>query len=119
MSVITSEHYFGSNILKSLTDTPDLIKAKEDKVKKVMDEWKSGKLKTPAGKTVTDRKQAIAIALSEAGLSKAGYTDSELDELIGEHKQLVKVLKSPQHSDDVKEAKKQENELKEYEKDIK
>jgi len=46
------------------------------KVKKVMDEWKSGKLKSSSGDKVTNQKQAIAIALSEAGLSKA-----EVDEI--------------------------------------
>lgn len=40
------------------------------KMKKVMDEWKSGKLKSSSGDKVTDQKQAIAIAYSEAGLSK-------------------------------------------------
>ena len=37
------------------------------------------------------------------------------DELIKEHKNLVKVLKSKDHKDDMKEAKKQEKELKDYE----
>jgi hypothetical protein len=36
------------------------------KVKKVMGEYKSGKLKTSSGKKVTNRKQAIAIALNKA-----------------------------------------------------
>jgi hypothetical protein len=41
------------------------------KVGKVMKEFKSGKLKSGgSGKKVTNKKQAIAIALSEAGLSK-------------------------------------------------
>lgn len=40
------------------------------KVKKVMDEWKNGTLKSSSGSVVTDQKQAIAIAMSEAGLSK-------------------------------------------------
>lgn len=45
---------------------------KQAKVKKVMDEWKQGTLKTSAGEIVGADKQkvAIAIALSEAGLSK-------------------------------------------------
>lgn len=42
---------------------------KQDKVAKVMHEWKQGKL-TSHGKVVEDYDQAIAIALSEAGLSK-------------------------------------------------
>jgi hypothetical protein len=41
-------------------------KAKQAKVKKVMDEWKSGSLKSSSGKKVTSQKQGIAIALSEA-----------------------------------------------------
>jgi hypothetical protein len=42
------------------------------KVKKVMDEWKEGDLKSGSkkGPAVTNKKQAIAIALSEAGKSK-------------------------------------------------
>lgn len=37
------------------------------------------------------------------------------DELIQEHKRLVAVLRSPSHQDDLEEAKKQEEELEEYE----
>ena len=40
------------------------------KVKKVMEEFKAGKLKSSSGQKVTNPKQAIAIGLSEAGLSK-------------------------------------------------
>jgi len=36
-------------------------------IKKVMEEWKDGKLKSsPTGKKVTSHKQAVAIAISEA-----------------------------------------------------
>ena len=41
----------------------------QKKVGKVLGEYKSGKLKS-GGKKVTNRKQAIAIAMSEAGMSK-------------------------------------------------
>ena len=47
------------------------MNAKKAKIKKVMDEWKSGKLKSSSGKKVTSQKQAVAIALSEA--RKAGH----------------------------------------------
>jgi len=40
------------------------------KVKKVMGEYKRGKLKSSSGKKVTNRKQAVAIALSEARRKK-------------------------------------------------
>jgi hypothetical protein len=43
---------------------------KQAKVGTVMKEFKSGKLKSSSGKKVTNPKQAIAIGLSEAGLSK-------------------------------------------------
>ena len=42
----------------------------QKKVAKVMREYKSGKLKSSSGDKVTDEKQAIAIAMSEAGISK-------------------------------------------------
>jgi hypothetical protein len=43
---------------------------KQAKVGKVMREFKSGALKSSSGKKVTSPKQAMAIGLSEAGLSK-------------------------------------------------
>jgi hypothetical protein len=43
----------------------------EAKVHKVMKEHKEGKLKSGSGKKVTSRKQAVAIALSEARQSGA------------------------------------------------
>jgi uncharacterized protein (DUF2249 family) len=42
----------------------------EDKVHKVMREFKEGKLKSSSGQVVTSRDQALAIAMSESGLSK-------------------------------------------------
>ncbi len=43
---------------------------KKDKVGKVMSEYKSGTLKSGSGKKVTNRKQAIAIGISEANKRK-------------------------------------------------
>jgi len=40
------------------------------KVSKVMREYKAGKLKSSSGEKVTSQKQAVAIAMSEAGMSK-------------------------------------------------
>ncbi len=41
----------------------------QKKIGKVMGEYKAGKLKSSSGKKVSNPKQAIAIALSEAGKS--------------------------------------------------
>ena len=41
----------------------------QKKIGKVMGEYKEGKLKSSSGKKVSSSKQAIAIALSEAGKS--------------------------------------------------
>lgn len=43
----------------------------KQKVRKVMKEHKAGNLKSGSGKKVTSRKQAVAIALSEARKSGA------------------------------------------------
>ena len=40
------------------------------KVAKVMREYKAGKLKSSSGDKVTNKKQAVAIALSEAGVKQ-------------------------------------------------
>jgi hypothetical protein len=42
----------------------------KNKIKTVMSEYKAGKLKSSSGQKVKNPKQAIAIALSEAGMSK-------------------------------------------------
>jgi len=43
---------------------------KQRKVSRVLSEFKAGKLESSSGRKVAGRKQAVAIALSEAGLSK-------------------------------------------------
>lgn len=45
---------------------------KKSKVEKVMGEFKRGTLKSSSGKKVKSRKQAVAIAMSEAGMSRKG-----------------------------------------------
>ena len=45
-------------------------KSGKSKIHKVMSEFKAGTLKTPSGKKVTNRNQAIAIAMSEAKMTK-------------------------------------------------
>jgi hypothetical protein len=44
-------------------------KAQQETVERVMHEFKEGELETRAGRKVKNRKQAIAIGLSEAGAS--------------------------------------------------
>jgi hypothetical protein len=45
-------------------------KAAQAKVSKVMHEWKAGTLKSSSGQKITNQKQAIAVALSEAKRKK-------------------------------------------------
>ena len=53
-----------------ILDKAKSTEAQQKKVEKVMREFKEGNLKSGSGAKVTSRDQAIAIALSEAGLSK-------------------------------------------------
>jgi hypothetical protein len=52
--------------------TPTTKLGKQKKISKVMSEYKAGTLNTGSkkGPIVTSKKQAIAIALSQAGMSK-------------------------------------------------
>ena len=62
-------------------------KQKQAKVKKVMKEFAAGTLKSSSGEPVKSRQQAIAIALSEAGMAKKdksdAYWDAYIDEMCG------------------------------------
>ena len=49
---------------------PKTKAAKQRKVHKVMSEHKAGTLRSSSGAKVTNRKQAVAIALSESGQSR-------------------------------------------------
>ena len=49
---------------------PTTKAGKQNKVGKVMGEYKRGTLRSSAGGKVTSRKQAVAIAMSEAGMSR-------------------------------------------------
>lgn len=42
----------------------------QEKVRRVMKEYSAGKLKSSSGQKVTSRDQAVAIAMSEAGMAR-------------------------------------------------
>lgn len=50
--------------------SPARVSKRPAKIPKVMHEFKAGTLKSSSGEPVTSRDQAIAIALSEAGMSR-------------------------------------------------
>jgi hypothetical protein len=57
-------------------------KQRQAKVRKVMREFKAGTLKGSDGKPVKSRQQAIAIAMSEAGMEKKDKSDAYWDAYI-------------------------------------
>lgn len=57
-------------------------KEQSAKVRKVMHEFKTGKLKSSSGDKVKSRKQAIAIALSQAGMSMQSKSDEYWDSYV-------------------------------------
>ena len=52
-------------------------KEKQAKISRVLREFKSGKLKSSSGQPVTNERQALAIALSEAGMTMKKKDASE------------------------------------------
>jgi len=57
-------------------------KQRQAKVRKVMREFKAGTLKSSSGEPVKSRQQAIAIAMSEAGMEMKGKSDAYWDAYI-------------------------------------
>jgi hypothetical protein len=55
---------------------------RQAKVRKVLKEFKAGTLKSSSGEKITDRRRAIAIALSEAGMSMTGKSDAYWDSYV-------------------------------------
>ena len=64
-------------------------KEKQAKVALVMREFKTGKLKSSSGEAVKSPKQALAIALSEAGLSRKPKEDMSDEYYMGFFKEMA------------------------------
>lgn len=76
-------------------DKSDIFKAtkkQQNKVGTVMREFYEGDLKSGSGHKVTSRKQAQAIGMSEAGLSKAETRKKTLEEISKKHNVPIEVL---------------------------
>jgi hypothetical protein len=70
----------GDNAMESMAnDRADVKKmsAKQKKISRVMREFKAGTLKSSTGQPITNYKQAVAVALSEAGMSMPKKDASE------------------------------------------
>jgi len=55
------------------------VKERREKVRTVMREFEAGTLKSSSGEPVKSRQEAIAIALSEAGMSRKSKSDEYWD----------------------------------------
>ena len=62
---------------------------KQAKVALVMREFKSGKLKSSSGEKITSPQQALAVALSEAGMSRKPKKDMSDEYYMGFFKELA------------------------------
>jgi hypothetical protein len=68
---------------------PTTQKGKQRKIAKVMREFKSGKLKSSSGEPVRSPQQALAIALSEAGMTRKPKKDMSDEYYMGFFKELI------------------------------
>ena len=64
-------------------------KQKQAKIAKVMREFKAGKLKSSSGEAVKTPRQALAIALSEAGVSRKPKEDMSDEYYMGFFKEMA------------------------------
>jgi hypothetical protein len=64
-------------------------KEKRKKIATVMREFKSGKLKSSSGEPVKSPQQALAIALSEAGMTRKPKKDQSDEYYMGFFKELI------------------------------
>ncbi len=64
-------------------------KEKQAKIARVMREFKGGKLKSSSGEAVKSPKQALAIALSEAGMSRKPKEDMSDEYYMGFFKEVA------------------------------
>jgi hypothetical protein len=64
-------------------------KEKQSKVARTMREFKSGKLKSSSGEAVKSPKQALAIALSQAGMSRKPKEDMSDEYYMGFFKEMA------------------------------
>jgi hypothetical protein len=64
-------------------------KEKQAKIANVMREFKGGKLKSSSGEAVKSPKQALAIALSEAGMTRKPKEDMSDEYYMGFFKEMI------------------------------
>jgi hypothetical protein len=64
-------------------------KEKQAKIRLVMKEFKSGQLKSSSGEKITDPKRALAIALSEAGMTRKPKKDQSDEYYMGFFKEIA------------------------------
>jgi len=64
-------------------------KEKQKKIARVLREFKAGTLKSSSGEKITDPKRALAIALSEAGMTRKPKKDQSDEYYMGFFKELI------------------------------
>ena len=73
--------------------------SRKEKIRKVMGEFEAGTLKSGSGEIVKDPRQAMAIAMKEAGAASKGKSDAYiagyLDEMMGPARNVAVVICPP------------------------
>ena len=75
-------------------------KEKQAKVALVLREFKAGKLKSSSGEKITNPRQALAVALSEAGMSRKPKQDMSDEYYMGFFREIAGEEEDPDDDDD-------------------
>jgi hypothetical protein len=110
---------FGTRKTKTINPNKIDRHPEEDKMEKVMHEYKTGELKTSSGKKVTNRKQAVAIGMSEQRREEQRETHYNTPHKNKSQEEIIEDYRNAKSSEDYRKVNEEQNEYRENNKNNK